>query len=148
MAAHELLFDQWDEPSSESATGFIRRRRGDVFEVPDVHLERLLRIGAIAAVDHTPTSPDGDSGADESELPNGELPGDESNGDEPSEGSSGDSSDIEPTPSDDDSEPEAGVERPKQTAAKAVWVEYAIARGMARDDAEALDKRDLIAALS
>lgn len=39
---------------------------------------------------------------------------------------------------------EAAVHRPAQVAAKALWVDYAIASGMAADDAEASTKQDLI----
>ncbi|MDV2474231.1 hypothetical protein F8M49_30075 [Rhodococcus zopfii] len=41
----------------------------------------------------------------------------------------------------------APVQRPKQTASKPAWVEYAVYRGIDRDEAEATEKRDLIAAI-
>lgn len=55
----------------------------------------------------------------------------------------------EPVTESDDDEPAAEpVERPKQAAPKTAWVDYAIATGMDRAEAEALDKRELIAALA
>lgn len=41
---------------------------------------------------------------------------------------------------------EATLPRPKASARKAEWVEYAVAQGMARDEAEATNRDDLVAA--
>ena len=39
------------------------------------------------------------------------------------------------------------VERPRNTATKKVWVDYAVSKGWTREDAEDLDKTDLIEAV-
>lgn len=45
----------------------------------------------------------------------------------------------------DDAEPAAkGEGRPPQVAAKGVWVDYAVAQGMDRAEAESMSKQDLI----
>lgn len=53
------------------------------------------------------------------------------------------------TPTSDDGVPAADgeVERPKQVAPKSAWVEYAVSTGLDREDAEEMDKHDLIQAL-
>jgi len=42
------------------------------------------------------------------------------------------------------SESEQAPERPRQVASKAAWVDYAVARGMPREQAEAMDKQEII----
>ncbi|WKN53775.1 hypothetical protein HJ581_0008185 [Rhodococcus opacus] len=145
MARHEIVASFWEEPVGPPV-GYVRHRRGAVVDVPDEHVERLLRVGAIA-----PVEPEA----------SGDEARDDAAGDE-TPGSADDSTPVVPAPTDDTApstedtasadHPDspaavAEVERPKQTAAKPVWVEYAVARGMNRDDAEALDKRELIAEL-
>ncbi|WP_306358845.1 MULTISPECIES: lipase chaperone [unclassified Nocardia] len=44
--------------------------------------------------------------------------------------------------------PVGEVERPKQAAPKDAWIAFAVVRGMAEADAEAMSKTELIAALS
>lgn len=161
MAAYELLADHWDEPNGESETGYVRHLRGDVFDVPDTHLDRLLRIGALAPLDDEPDEPD-EPDADEplsEETPDkGDVPAADSDNDAGNETSSASAekvTDTDTAPAADGEEaasgdftpaPDAG--RPKQAALKDVWVDYAVRRGMDRVDAEALDKRELIAELS
>lgn len=50
--------------------------------------------------------------------------------------------------SDDDLPDDAPGERPKQSDPKADWVEYAVACGYDRDEAESLTKQDLVDQLS
>lgn len=50
-----------------------------------------------------------------------------------------------------DAVPEAGgvqAQRPAQVAPKAAWVDYAVAKGVPRDEAEAASKDDLVKRLS
>ncbi|MFE5699970.1 hypothetical protein [Rhodococcus koreensis] len=149
MARHEIVASFWEEPVGPPV-GYVRHRRGAVVDVPDEHVERLLRIGAIAPVEPEAADEDGPASGDES--PSGdETPG-----------SADDDAPVVPAAADDAAsssedaaaadQPDAPVtvaevERPKQAASKAIWVEYAVARGMDRDDAEAFEKRDLIAEL-
>lgn len=48
----------------------------------------------------------------------------------------------------DQAEAVVEVERPKQTALKETWVEYAVARGMTEADAEAMTRAELIQRLA
>lgn len=170
MAAYELLADHWDEPSGESETGYVRHLRGEVFDVPDAHLDRLLRIGALAPLDDEADEPDDDEPLTE-ETPDKDEPLSEETPDTVSvpaadsgndAGNETDSAAAEKVadsvtapaadggaaPAPGDVAPAPDLERPKQAALKDVWVDYAVARGMDRVDAEALDKRELIAELS
>lgn len=151
MAAYKLLSD-WEEPNDESETGYVRHLRGEVFDVPDKHLDRLLRIGALAPVDDDVTEPDDaetvhEDSADDVIVPTDDNADDDADSEADSDAAEKET-DTDVAPAQDDVAPTPDIERPKQTAAKDVWVDYAVARGMARDDAEALDKRELIAALS
>lgn len=121
MASFRLLVSRWDERVRTDPDEYMRHVQGDVFEVPDDQAERLLRIGAIAPVDDRP------------------IPVDDARSGPPVPPASGGDAHRE--------EPMPPPERPKQTASKPTWVEYAVACGMDRADAEALDKRELIAAL-
>lgn len=47
-----------------------------------------------------------------------------------------------------DSDPDVDSPRPPHVAAKAKWVDYAVDQGFDRDEAEAMSKEKLIAALS
>lgn len=139
---YRLVSKSWQPPGTRD-----RITRGTVFTPPENQIDRLLRIGAIVAVD----------GADEPGL-DVDTRSPDGSGDESSEGTSADGdakadadADADaPAGHDQDTEHPAAAEteRPKQAAPKAVWVEYAVAGGMDRDAAEGLDKRELIAALS
>ena len=151
MAAYELLAD-WDEPNGESETGYVRHLRGEVFDVPDKHLDRLLRIGALAPVDDEVAESDDAETVDEDSAYDVIVPTDDNSGNDVDSESDSDAAeketDTDVPPAPDDVAPAPDIERPKQTAGKPAWVDYAVERGMDRDDAEALDKRELIAALS
>ncbi|MCK8674101.1 hypothetical protein M1M07_23690 [Rhodococcus sp. HM1] len=129
MAVFKLLVSRWDEKVRTKPDEYVRHTQGEVFEVPDGQVERLLRIGAIGPVDEEPALPEGAADDPQDEESSDGSESDESSGE------------VDETP---DSEQ---VNRPKQTAPKPVWVDYAVSRGMAREEAEALDKRELIAAL-
>lgn len=133
---YRLVSKSWQPPGARD-----RITRGTVFTPPENQIDRLLRIGAIVAVD----------GADEPGL-DADTGSTDGSGDEPSEGTSADAdadADAGARHDQDTEHPAAAeTERPKQAAPKAVWVEYAVAGGMDRDAAEGLDKRELIAALS
>lgn len=121
---YRLVSQSWRPPGTRD-----RITRGTVFTPPEDQVERLLRIGAITPVGSgaNPEMPAGPAG------PFIDL----------------DAADAEPSAAAaQDAPPAEPVERPKQAAAKAVWVDYAVARGMDRDQAEDLDKRELIAELS
>lgn len=137
---YRLVSKSWQPPGTRD-----RITRGTVFTPPENQIDRLLRIGAIVAVD----------GADEQGL-DADTRSTDGSGDESSEGTSvdgaaeADADADTPAGHDQDTERAAAAEteRPKQAAPKAVWVEYAVVGGMDRDAAEGLDKRELIAALS
>lgn len=151
MARHEIVASFWEEPVGPPV-GYVRHRRGAVVDVPDEHVERLLRIGAIAPVEPD-TAEDEASGNDET-PPGNDTPG-SADADPPVVPATADDTALPAEAAASADQPEspdalvevADVERPKQAASKAIWVEYAVARGMDRDDAEAFEKRDLIAEL-
>lgn len=95
-------------------------RQGDVVDdLPAEHLERLLQAGAIAHPADEVVEPVDVEVPDSGDT----MPADEM---------------VEPVES----------ERPKNTATKKAWVDYAVAvKGWGREDAEALDKTELIEAL-
>lgn len=97
-------------------------RAGDVVDdLPVEHLERLIAAGAV-------TIDDGEDVADDPDVPTEAVADD--------------------SPGDAETAASTVTERPRNTAAKKVWVDYAVtAKGWARDDAEALDRADLIEAL-
>ncbi|WP_458681946.1 hypothetical protein [Prescottella equi] len=137
---YRLVSKSWQPPGTRG-----RVLRGTVFTPPDGQIERLLRIGAIVPVDDELDSGENDSGPDP--LAD-DLSGDGAGtgaGDADTDGTDTTQAGHEAGA---DSPSAAAVERPKQAAAKAVWVEYAVARGIDRNEAEALDKRELIAALA
>lgn len=138
MSPYEVVATFWEEPCPEAPTGYVRHLRGSVIDVPAEHLDRLLRIGAVAPSDAS-------SGTDSSD---GNADGAAAEADTAEDSDADDAA----TGTDDavpgDTQPDDSHERPKQAAAKSVWVEYAVARGMDRDQADALDKRELIAELS
>ncbi|MBM4489686.1 hypothetical protein GS876_20965 [Rhodococcus hoagii] len=137
MSPYEVVASFWEEPCPEAPTGYVRHLRGSVIDIPDGHLDRLLRIGAVVPAEGNADAADPDDDDDST--------GDAGNR-EPSDDEHGDEAGDEPDGSGDTPDANA-VERPKQAAAKSVWVDYAVARGMDRDEADALEKRDLIAKL-
>ncbi|MFF0816629.1 hypothetical protein ACFYVR_15980 [Rhodococcus sp. NPDC003318] len=148
MARHEIVASFWEEPVGPP-TGYVRHRRGAVVDVPDEHVARLLRIGAIVPIEEAATGDDGTD--DDGTAPTGDdAPGVADDGapadpvqEDPTSTLEADTSVAQP----DQQVTVADLERPKQAASKAIWVEYAVARGMDRDAAEELDKRELIAEL-
>lgn len=101
-------------------------RQGDVVDdLPHEHLERLFEAGAVEHVDEEEVD-------DVTEV----VVEDEAGGDAAA---------AEPESTPDAPGP---VERPRNTAAKKAWVDYAVTvKGWARDKAEALDRAELIEAL-
>lgn len=137
MALFKLLASRWDEKVRTNPDEYVRHTQGDVFEVPDRQVERLLRIGAICPVTDEPVPADAET----------DDPQDET--DDPQNDESSDGSELDAGVGEVDDTPDSQqVNRPKQAAPKPVWVDYAVSRGMDRDEAEALDKRELIAALN
>lgn len=138
MSPYEVVATFWEEPCPEAPSGYVRHLRGSVIDVPAEHLDRLLRIGAVApsraGSDVDRSDVDADGAAAEADAAGDSDAGDAVTG----------TDDAVPG----DAQPDDSPERPKQAAAKSVWVEYAVARGMDRDQADALDKRELIAELS
>ena len=104
------------------ATRTVRRFRGDALsDLEEADVPRLLAAGAIREVTDEPEPEDEDEQPTEPPVP-----------DEP-----------QPAP-----ERARRVEAPRRTALKDEWVEYAVTKGFDRADAEAMNKDDLIAALS
>lgn len=156
-ARYRLVAHRWDDRTGEPVRKY---RRGDVLDVPAEHVERLLRIGAIEPVDGS-VAPN--PAASQQVTGSGSTPAEV--GDDP--GPAGDSADETPAdpvvddePADELDEPddvpadepeavpaEGEAKRPPQVADKSVWVAYAVRRGMTEDEAEAMTKRELIAAL-
>ncbi|NKT69488.1 hypothetical protein GS860_16150 [Rhodococcus hoagii] len=135
MGSYEVVATFWEEPCPDAPGGYVRHLHGSVIDVPAEHLERLLRIGAVTPTEDKIGSDTAEANVEVAAAENDSVV-----------------TESEDSATDNDSAAEASevetVERPKQAAAKSVWVEYAVARGMDRDQAEALDKRDLIAELS
>lgn len=99
-------------------------RQGDVVDdLPPDHLERLLTAGAI-----TISLPDED--ADDDPVDDSAAPG-------------GDA-DADPVPADVATDSARSAERPRNTATKKAWVDYAVTKGLTREDADALDRAELI----
>lgn len=128
MAEYVLIASRFDHvveryPSGQPKT-VVKYRRGDrVVDLSEADENRLRRAGAIAPwVDEPPAEAVEDLAVDA----------------EPN---------VVAEPVGDVVEAEA-VPRPKATATKKLWVEYAVARGWDRDAAEDLDRQELIEALS
>ena len=130
MAEYVLIASRFDHvveryPSGQPKT-VVKYRRGDrVVDLSEADENRLRRAGAIAPwVDEPPADAvevlavDAEPQDDSVAEPVGEV-----------------------------AEAEA-VPRPKATATKKLWVEYAVARGWDRDAAVDLDRQELIEALS
>lgn len=138
---YRLVSKSWQPPGTRG-----RISRGTVFTPPDGQIDRLLRIGAIVPLDDEAESDDPETGSDP--LADDPASGDQAIASDPDgEGDATAATDTAETSQAPEGHTDA-LERPKQAAAKAVWVEYAVSRGMDRDAAEDLDKRELIAALS
>ena len=128
MAEYVLIASRFDHvvdryPSGQPKT-VVKYRRGDrVVDLSEADENRLVRAGAIAPwVDEPPAD------AAEDLTVDAEPP-------------------VVAEPVGDVVEAEAAP-RPKATATKKLWVEYAVARGWDRDAAEDLDRQELIEALS
>lgn len=155
-ARYRLVAHAWVDRTGDPVRKY---RRGDVLDVPAEHVERLLRAGAIKPVDGSvaPTAAPVSTkpqvtGSEKPPAEVGDDPGaagdsvDDPVGDEPDDVPESEPADPpadEPAPAPADGEPK----RPPQVADKSVWVAYAKRRGMAEADAEAMTKRELIAAL-
>lgn len=137
-ARYRLVAHRWDDRTGEPVRKY---RRGDVLDVPDDHVERLLRAGAIEPLDGSVAPP---AAAPVAAKPQVTAP-------EPTPTKVPDAPDeSESVDTDDDSADEpTDVEpkRPPQVADKSVWVAYAVKRGMTKAEAEDMTKRELIAAL-
>lgn len=158
---YELAVDRWDEPTSKPGEPFTyrRHRRGDRLQLSQAEARRLVRAGAAVApgelqrrqlqaarrqyealLRQVPdevragTGPAGDAAGQPSTGDPGPGGGEPAGGQNPDAGPG---------------EERAGqLERPAKVAAKGVWVDYAVERGMDRDQAEEMNKDQLIAALA
>lgn len=139
-----------------------KRRRayyGDVVDLSAAEIKRGEAAGVFGTYD-TPPEP-----AAPAPVPAGagnEPPTDDADGDEPPTGDGdgvdgGDDLDgMEDDPdadgttdtADGDADAVAEPVRPKNTALTADWVDYAVAKGLDRAEAEAMDRTELIKALS
>lgn len=117
-----LTAPRWDQPDPAHPGRYLYHREGDVLHLSAEEAGRLLKAGAIRPADGATdqeTAAAVDSAVSVADL-------------------------VEA----DDPPAEQSVPRPRQAAAKAVWIDYAVAQGLDRAEAEAMDKRELIAALS
>lgn len=121
-----------------------RRRmalRGQTVELAEAELARAERIGAVvdgplpAPPEPEPVEIDGRHTAAQVPAEAGETGGGDENPDGDDPGT------ADPAAGD-------GPRRPAQVEAKGLWVEYAVARGMDRAEAEKLTKPELIAAFA
>ncbi|MBM4580918.1 hypothetical protein LRM64_19370 [Prescottella equi] len=140
MSPYEVVATFWEEPCPEAPSGYVRHLRGSVIDVPAEHLDRLLRIGAVAP---SRAGSDSDQSDVEADGAAADAAADEDADSDADDAATG-TDDAVPG----GTQPADSHERPKQAAAKSVWVDYAVARGMDREQADALDKRELIAELS
>ncbi|QDF17102.1 head-tail connector protein [Gordonia phage William] len=142
MADFVLTASLFEQVVERDAHGYplkvIRHRRGDIVSgLDEADVARLLDAGAIAPVPaENPAivvvdadTVDADTvdvvSDDDAVVTDDEAPA------------------VAPVP-----EPTGDLARPKITATKKVWVEYAVARGWTAADADDLDKQALIEALS
>lgn len=118
-----LTAPRWDQPDPEHPGSYLSHREGDVLHLPADEAARLLKAGAIRRADGTVGV---ETAADVAEAA------------------------VSVADVVEEAEEPAGesVPRPRQAAAKAVWIDYAVSQGLDRAEAEAMDKRELIAALS
>lgn len=146
---YELVAELWDEPKSKPGEpfDFVRHRRGDLVDLDVETARRLVTAGAAvtpgereraaaeaaraaytAALAALP--PDVQQQVLAGETPEPPQP-------QPSTPPGGGETDEPPQPPPTD-------ERPPVSAAKAEWVDHAVAQGMSRDDAESATKQELI----
>jgi hypothetical protein len=120
-------FDQIVEVREDgTAKRYAKRRRGDILaDLTEEDVDRLLHAGAIKARPSV-TEPVAQQESDEGDLPS-----------TPAENDGAETGSSE-TPSPGD------PELPKRTAKTDEWQDYAVARGLPREEAEAMSRAELI----
>jgi len=126
-----LLASEWNEPIGDGK--YVRHVRGDVVDVPDEHRDRLLKARAIEPATGAPEAPEADQA---------EAGTDVDDSADPVEADAGDVEDAAGA-----EEEAAPADRPLRTASKATWVDYAVARGFDRAEADGMTRAELIEAL-
>ncbi|QGJ87253.1 hypothetical protein SEA_WOCKET_7 [Gordonia phage Wocket] len=168
MTEFVLTASRFDQVVERDDKGFplkvVKHRRGDlVFDLPDAEVARLLAAGAIRP------APDPDDEVTEVVVPDDEddevtevvVPDDDAavveaqaavdTGDADAQAAETELIEAQVAAAQTVSELNTQLAepvRPKITATKKVWVEYAVARGWKAEKAEALDKQELIEALA
>ncbi|GAA4809602.1 MULTISPECIES: hypothetical protein [Tomitella] len=131
MPKYKVLAEQWDRRLSSAAEApvFQRHRAGDVVEISKAEGERHARRGVVKAVRRA--SATSEAAADP--VPVAEPAGTQ-------DGAAEEVAEPEGA--------EAGPERPRMTATRDTWAEYALARGLPIEQVAEMDRDALIAALS
>lgn len=149
MPKKEILVAQW---RYRDAKGVLRRAYfGDIVDLTAAEVRRAKAAGVFdppkpeaKPADKPATSRRAAKpAAEEASLP--EVPEDDDTDD--LDGLDDAPADVEASEAADDDAEAGEVGRPKQAAAKSAWVDYAVSTGFDREDAESMDKYDLIAAL-
>lgn len=146
MSEYELTADFFDQIIERRDDGTAKRvakhRRGAVLTgLTDREVERLTAAGAIRPHAEPPqNAATGSGGGEGNANPGG---GGGASGQTPP---GGDAAGATPQVTGDDDRGNDSDEptRPAQTGAKALWVDYAVARGMEREEAEAMTRAELI----
>lgn len=135
-----------DLPAAEVKRGEAAGVFGDFDAVADEQESTKTPATVPADADPAATLPQAPVDAGDDDLAGlGDGEGDTTT---PAADPAGDTSSAEDTPSAGDVPAGDTVPRPKNTAPQAEWVEYAVAKGLDRAEAEALERADLIKALS
>lgn len=144
----------------ERQVELVRHRQGDVVDIDGADEARLLAAGALAPLEDEPAEASDDDAGQDDEGSDNEHPGADGADTLPTDGDDG--ADTPPADTYAGDQPaevpdtdgpvgtvESGLisvtEKPKQAANVAVWVEYAVTRGIDRAKAEDMTKRELIA---
>lgn len=127
MTRYLLTAGLWDEPHGD---GWTRHRAGDVVSPSKDDAERLLRAGAIVPVTKATLTVNTDGAPDGTVTV--ELP----------------VTVVAETDASQDASTTEQVEKPRKSAPRAVWVQYATdVAGLTPEAAEALTRAELIAAV-
>ncbi|WP_280410694.1 hypothetical protein [Nocardia asiatica] len=148
MSEYELTADFFDQIIERRDDGTAKRvakhRRGAVLTgLTDREVERLTAAGAIRPHREPPQIIATGSGSGEGNVnPGAGVGGGESGQTPPDSDAAG--ATPQATGDGDLGNNSDEPARPAQTGAKALWVDYAVARGMEREEAEAMTRAELI----
>lgn len=119
----------------------VRYAPGDIVDiVGDAEIERLVRAGAIS-VDEPEVEPVADDAATGDESHEGDVAEDSDPADNAEDSDPADNAEDEPEDADGDDDQDPA--RPRKAGPRDAWIEYAVAKGLDRAEAEAMTKPQL-----